>query len=263
MAIEIVRKRSPRAPIISLKEAVDRISKVYEMEGRHPAAADIVAQHLGYKSADNGAAKQLLASLGYYGLTERPAEGMLAVAKSVEEFKYAPDEEHRAGILRKWLATPGVFSDLLQKFHGRLPSAASLKFELINKGFNPVTADECLKAFMESVDYVEKATPRTAAESSATDSPPGKPADEAATKPSTDAGSEQNQAAATGALGTPASGTTAPTAEPVGDQDSDRIPVRLPGGRKAWLVIPSPFYAADKQRLIAQIELLLTKEDEE
>lgn len=42
----------------------------------------------------------------------------------------------------------------------------------------------------------------------------------------------------------------------------DRIPVRLTAGRKAWLEIPTPFYAADKARLKAQIDLLLAEDDE-
>ncbi|MNR68298.1 hypothetical protein D3C85_1927750 [compost metagenome] len=44
---------------------------------------------------------------------------------------------------------------------------------------------------------------------------------------------------------------------------SDRIPVRLSGGRRAWLVIPQVFFEADKKRLKAQIDLLLTEDDEE
>jgi hypothetical protein len=42
--------------------------------------------------------------------------------------------------------------------------------------------------------------------------------------------------------------------------DTDKIPVRLSEGRKAWLVIPTPFYEADKLRLKAQIDLLLTED---
>jgi hypothetical protein len=34
----------------------------------------------------------------------------------------------------------------------------------------------------------------------------------------------------------------------------------LSEGRKAWLVIPTPFYEADKLRLKAQIDLLLTED---
>ena len=156
MAVTILRKRSPRAPTISLREAVDRAVKIYENEGKHPATVDIVAQHLGYKSSANGAAKQVLATLGYFGLVERPADGMLAVTKSVEGFKFAPSDIQRAEILRKWLVTPGVYAELLEKYQGHLPSEASLKYELIQKGFNPTTADECLAAFLGSVKFVEQ-----------------------------------------------------------------------------------------------------------
>jgi hypothetical protein len=36
--------------------------------------------------------------------------------------------------------------------------------------------------------------------------------------------------------------------------------VLLPGGRKAWLIVPTPFYEADKARLKAQIDLLLAED---
>ena len=46
------------------------------------------------------------------------------------------------------------------------------------------------------------------------------------------------------------------------DEQVDRIPVRLPGGRRAWLLIPSPFFTADKDRLKAQIDLLLAEDED-
>ncbi len=42
----------------------------------------------------------------------------------------------------------------------------------------------------------------------------------------------------------------------------DRIPVRLRGGRRAWLLIPPVFYESDKARMKAQIDLLRTEDDE-
>lgn len=259
MAITTVpRKRSPRAPLISLKEAIERASKVYDLEGRHPVSADIVAQHLGYKSADNGAAKQALAALGYYGLIERPSDGMLAVTKSVEEYKFAPSEALRAQILRKWLLSPGVFAELLEKFQERLPSDASLKFELIRKGFQPATADECRNAFLESVQYVQSLSPNSNAVEVET------PTSGQTTEASAEAvdGQRGADSSTTRTESGPQPTATATTRSMVEDEGSDRIPVRLAGGRRAWLVIPSPFYAADKLRLISQIELLLADDDE-
>lgn len=259
MALTTVpRKRSPRAPLISLKEALERAIKVYDIEGRHPASADIVAQHLGYKSADNGAVKQVFAALGYYGLVERPGDGMLAVTTSVEEYKFAPSEELRAQILRKWLWNPGVFADLLEKFQERLPSDASLKFELIRKGFQPATADECRNAFLESVQYVQSLSPNLNAIEAET-------ASGETTEASVEAVDGQRGVDSTVSRSESGSRPTATATTRdmvVEDEGSDRIPVRLAGGRRAWLVIPSPFYAADKLRLISQIELLLANDDE-
>lgn len=257
-----IRKRSPRAPLISLREAVERASKVYEKEGKHPASADIVAQHLGYKSAENGAAKQALAALGYYGLMVRPTEGMLAVSKSFEEYKFAPTEELRANILQKWLLTPGTFAELREKFQDRLPSDASLKYELIQKGFNPATADECRAAFVESVQYVNGLMQAAKPDLGTTEGGVAKTGNE---------GNEGTVIEAKGELTAPEvmgryseSNSRMDGRQPViaGDEGGDRIPVRLTNGRRAWLVIPSPFFAADKLRLISQIELLLADDEE-
>lgn len=53
----------------------------------------------------------------------------------------------------------------------------------------------------------------------------------------------------------------APAASSDADAGHDRIPVRLQGGRRAWLWIPTVFYESDKQRLKAQIDLLLTEDE--
>jgi hypothetical protein len=268
MAVTILRKRSPRAPTISLREAVDRAVKIYENEGKHPATVDIVAQHLGYKSSANGAAKQVLATLGYFGLVERPADGMLAVTKSVEGFKFAPSDIQRAEILRKWLVTPGVYAELLEKYQGHLPSEASLKYELIQKGFNPTTADECLAAFLDSVKYVEQVVASIASGSVALEAEVRKEEGEATTL-AIDAMDSQNAVDRAANQQSELSGKAVVSAPTVVASDSveyggsDKIPVRLAGGRRAWLVIPSPLYKADKERLKSHIDLLLADDDEE
>jgi hypothetical protein len=85
---------------------------------------------------------------------------------------------------------------------------------------------------------------------------------EAAAGTTIEATGDQNTFGATSRYSEPGARATAPTQDIVEDENSDRIPVRLAGGRRAWLVIPSPFYAADKRRLISQIELLLADDEE-
>ena len=245
---ESTRKKSPRAPSLALDEAIDRALKAYDRERVHPAPTEVVAQNIGYKGANNGAALGALASLRYFGLLARPKDGYLAVTKDVEAYKFAPDEQMRRSLLVGFLRRPVLYAELLEKYSSGLPSDANLRFELIQRGFAPQAAESALAAFRRSVEFVgdfELDTDAVATQSLEVDR--GIP--------------EPDSTNAAGRLAAPAS----PSASLVSSEEDaqlDRIPVRLPAGRRAWLLIPTPFYAADKDRLKAQIDLLLTDEDD-
>jgi hypothetical protein len=239
-----IRKKSPRAPSIALDEAIDRAIRIYDKERRHSAPIDVIAQDIGYKNSSNGAALQVLASLRYFGLVDRPQEGLLAVTKEVEEYKFAPSESMRKSLLIKWLKTPTIFADLLDKYLGGLPSDATLRFDLIQKGFSQSTAEACLKVFRRSVDYCryfDELSPTVA--------------------------DVEEQAEGEGEVAAINQSAPPPFVHPVASlaekvlTDMDRIPVRLTGGRRGWIEIPVPFFEADKARLKAQIDLILTDDE--
>jgi hypothetical protein len=242
---ETARKKSPRAPSMPLSEAIDGALKIYSHDRRHAIPVELAAQHLGYKSANNGTAIKALASIRYFGLLGRPQEGQLAVEKEVEDYNFAPDPRQKAELIRKWLLTPPVFAEVLSKFADGLPSDAALKFELIQRGFLPEAAEALvgvLKSSVEFAHYYDRPVPAAQAE-------PPQPGPE-------------NAAEGVSNRGDAISAASVPTA-PSSPQAADRIPVRLSGGRRAFLEIPSPFFEADKQRLKNQIDLLLTEDDEE
>lgn len=246
--VEVPRKKSPRAPSISLDEALDKALRAYDRERLHAAPTDVVAQNIGYKGANSGSALSSLASLRYFGLLERPKEGLLAVTKDVESFKFAPDEGLKRSLLIGFLRRPQLYVDLLDKYESGLPSDANLKFELIRRGFAPQASEAALAAFKRSVEfagYFESENGADRSEDAVADPAP------------------RLDTQAPAAISPRLSQASAPIADESDESsDLDRIPVRLPGGRRAWLVIPTPFYAADKSRLKAQIDLLLTEEDE-
>jgi len=247
--IETPRKKSPRAPSIPLDEALDRALKAYDKERLHPAPTDVVAQNIGYKGANNGAALSAIASLRYYGLLERPKEGFLAVSKDVESFRFAPNESLRKSLLMQFVRTPPLFSELLETYSSGLPSDANLKHELIvQKGFAPATAESALVAFRRSVDFAGYFDEHIANDEPIAQAPQmSVEPDEPARQP---APANVHTSLSTGAL---LDNKT---------EDMDRIPVRLTGGRRAWLLIPTPFFSADKTRLKSQIDLLLTEDEE-
>jgi hypothetical protein len=223
-----------------LGEAISRVIDVYQKEQRHPAPTDIVAQDLGYKSANNGAALSAIAALKGYGLLERPEAGKLAVSADVQSFHYAPDEALKKKLLRKWLRSPQMFAQLLDQYASGLPSDATIRYDLIQQGFKPGTAETILKAFKESVDFANYYDYQ---ESDELDAPPS----DSATEPD---------------IHVEPSSQLAPKVAPASAlAGADRIPVRLDAKRRAWLEIPTPFYEADKKRLKAQIDLLITDDE--
>lgn len=261
-----MKKRSPRAPSIPLGDAIERAVKIYQKEKRHPAPPDAVAQHLGYKNASNGAAASAIATLRYYGLIDRPDGKMISVSRDVESYMFAPNDGMKREILTKWLTTPPVFAELLEQYQDQLPSDENLKFNLIQKGFLPEAADACLNVFRSSVEfagYYESASSGSVAGGGLD----GDFGADLGAQPSIDFAS----VGAEEALGPNPNIRKSVTAQHEAtyqgivnpDPGVDRIPVRLSKGRRAWIEVPSPFYKADKKRLIAQIKLLLSDDEDE
>lgn len=256
---DLPRKKSPRAPSIALDEAIDRAMKAYEKERLHPAPTEVVAQNLGYKGMSSGSALGAMASLRYYGLLDRPREGFLAVSKDVEAYKFSPSEELRHSFLVGFLRRPPLFAELLDKYASGLPSDANLKYELIQRGFLPATAGSFVVIFKRSVEFahfydyehndIQPSAIDFVADASVMDSP--KLPDSLDSTDILNNISAPSKAVAKNAF--------VPFVE---EAEHDRIPVRLPGGRRAWLSIPTPFFAADKQRIKAQVDLLLTEDEE-
>lgn len=258
---ELPRKKSPRAPSFSLDDAIERALRIYDKERRHAAPVDVVAKHLGYKNASNGTALTALATLRYYGLVERPREGMLAASKDLEAYKFAPEEKMRKGLILKWLKTPPLFSELIEHYKGGLPSDATIKFDLIQRGFNDKSADAVLTVFRRSLDYAnyyeqQYANDEVADEASEQVAEPGGVGEAADLDRPTLAEASKVMTALGDELATSRNPTESSTA-------TDRIPVRLSGGRRAWIEVPTPFFSADKARLKAQIDLLLADDEEE
>lgn len=258
----VIRKKSPRAPSISLDDAIEKISRIYDKDRCHAAPLDGVAQHIGFKNANNGSALSAIASLKYYGLLDRPKEGMGAVSKEYEAFRFAPTEEIKRELMTKWLKAPPVFAELLDKYPSGLPSDTTLKFELIQRGFAPVAADSCLQVFRKSVDYARYFE---LAEQAPVDIVAVAPEPFCAEETQSNAAVSVQPFAVPQALTSVMPQVTPPItlqATVTPSENMDRIPVRLGGGRRAWIEIPAPFYEADKDRLKKQIDLLITDDEE-
>lgn len=246
------RKKSPRAPSIGLEEALERTAKAYDKERLHAAPTDVVAQNIGYRGANNGSALAAIASLRYYGLLERPREGVLAVAKDYENYRFAPDEVTKRALVHKFFRTPPLFRELLDQYESDFPSEATLKYELIQRGFLPQAATTLVGILKKSAEFAEVQRVDRTSETPDQIEDVEIPASSSQGAPKQS--QEFNPIQANSPAGHP------PQID--GETSHDRIPVRLSGNRRAWLIIPDPFFGADKKRLKAQIDLLLTEDED-
>jgi hypothetical protein len=233
------RKRSPRSPSFPLKEALDRALAIHEKEGRHAIPTDVAAQDIGYKDGQSGPSRRALATLRQYGLLISPKDSYVSVSRQVETYKFAPDEATRRAMLLEFFRAPAVYRMLTVKFPDRLPSDAALKYEFIQMGFLPAGVEDEVKIFRKSAEFSGAYTEGGIAADTIIDGG----ADEV-----------QDTTVADAAESSP----VAPRTAAVVHTANDRIPVRLPGGRKAVLEIPVPFYEADKLIIKAQVDFILT-----
>ncbi len=272
---EKLRRRSPQAPSLALDEAIDRVKKAYDKDRLYAAPIEVMAQNLGYRGANNGAALSAFASLRYYGLLDRPKSGFLAVTKDFEHFKFTPDEAQRRVWLGSFLKRPPLFAELLEMYGNNLPSDPSLRDELIQRGFSPAAAEGVLATFKRSVEYAGATVGVEASTAVLHTDLPGRAPKLPLAAPALLLPRAPRQTAI------PAAANAAPAAPPlamsaaaplanspvpptvVAEGATDQIPVRLTGGRQAWLIVPHPLYATDKLRLKAQIDLLLAADDDD
>jgi hypothetical protein len=203
---------------------------------------------LGYTNASNGSASAAIASLRYFGLLERPKDGFLAISKAVETYKYASDESMRASILVEFLKSPPLYQKLLVKYPSGLPSTATLKYELIQLGFLPQAVDAVLSAFLQSVAFARYFDTHSA-EAQAEESAAPLANEFRPECPDYKTYAQQKLLSEIDIL-------------PISDGNVDQIPIRLSGGRKAWIVIPTPFYESDKVRIKAQVDVLFADGDQ-
>jgi hypothetical protein len=241
--------RSPRAPSFSLEESLRNALTIYDGNGKHLIPVEVAAKALGYSGANNGSAARALASMKSFGLLESNNKGDLAVSADVEGYRYAPDDEHKQDLLVKWLRLPKIYAELLDEYHDRLPSDQAIRYKLIKMGFLPSAAEECLKNLKASVQFARYYD-----------------------RPSDQDEFIVNENGMMGEVPTPevqssaappanTSTSTAQTQANTPVLPTDRIPVRLSKGRRAWIEVPSPLYKSDKELLKAQIDLIFTDEE--
>ncbi len=242
--------RSPNYPIKPLDWAVQTALGLLEKEGKHAVPADIVAQNLGYKDANNGKVRRVLANLKAFGVLDKAPGGKLAVNPDVSRYKLIPTQDGKQAILGQWLRKPTIFSTLIDKYDHDLPSDNVLLFELVeDHGFSEQAAGNAIQVFKDSLEFASFNDPE---------------AEEVLDQE--DVKKEISISSTTVESASPEESTQTREVSKANvdtlETSTVRYPIRLAGGRMAWIDVPEPFYEADKRKLRAQIEIIGTEDED-
>jgi hypothetical protein len=151
--------RSPNYPAVSLPEAIKRIAMVYKQEQRHPAEKEVIAKHIGYGSL-NGGSNAVISALTKYGLLVPTGKGdqLKLSEEALNIVIHDRGEPDRVKAIQKAAFTPSPFNELNGLYGTNLPSDHSLRATLLKKGFNEKTVDSVIRAFRDTIEFVNMET---------------------------------------------------------------------------------------------------------
>lgn len=212
---------------------------------------------------NNGGYTAKRASAGYFGIVEAVGADYLSVSEEWIQALYSENENDRQIARQKAVQKPSLYKQLFDAYRDKmLPSKERLEKELQiheHYGIKQDAIQEAVDVFLSSVEYAglvddnnflrlgDAILDEGLDEAEADKDEVETEVDEDDSSDASTRTQEQNQ-----------------VDNQVIDEDLDRIEVRLPRGRKAYLLIPAPgiLSKADKDRMKGYIDLIL-EEDEQ
>lgn len=151
------KTRSPNYPAMSLEEALQRLRVIYDKQHRYPTTRDVLAKLLGYGGV-NGASATVLSALGKYGLLEGHGEQLRVSEMGEDLVLYRKGDPQYDAALPDAALRPAFFRELRDQYPDGLPHEHSLRASLIKRGFNPKVIDSAVRAYRDTIEFVNAET---------------------------------------------------------------------------------------------------------
>jgi hypothetical protein len=147
------RHRSPAYPTVGLREAVARVRKLYEADGKAGAPAELAAVHIGF-AKPHGQAMSVLAALKKFGLVSEVNGRWVPTQRAIEILNLPESDERRQRALRDAALSPSIYRQLV-KAHQETgwPKNDVLESELVTyRNFNPNSVGDFVKDLKDSLE---------------------------------------------------------------------------------------------------------------
>lgn len=149
--------RSPRYPIIGLREAIEKATLVYKKDYRNKIPKSLVAEHIGY-SGLNGKSLGIISTLTKYGLLEGSRESMWATDRLVDIVERERGEDDRILAIKEAALAPEPFMDIHKQFPEKASDQAIRAFLISKRQYLPDSAARLIRSYRETQELVEEET---------------------------------------------------------------------------------------------------------
>lgn len=155
-----LRQRSPNYPAVGLKDAIERVRKLYEMDGKAGAPDKLAAVHIGFASA-HGQAMAVIAALKKFGLIETSNGRLVPTQRAIEILNLPETDQRRLQALKDAALSPAIYSELVQQHKETgFPADDVMQSELVTyKGFNRAAVAGFVKDFRDTLDFAGLSDP--------------------------------------------------------------------------------------------------------
>lgn len=145
--------RSPSYPVFALEDAIAKAKQVYDSEKRSSTTAEVIASHLGYSQA-TGPGGRAVSALRQFGLLEENAGKYRISDLGFTLIHFDTDSAEWRKAINDASRRPTLFRELMEEYPDGLPSDATLKNELLRRGFNPSAISDAVSIFRETMALV-------------------------------------------------------------------------------------------------------------
>ena len=148
------RQRSPNYPTVGLQDALERVRRLFNEDGRANVAVEVAAKHIGYATA-HGQAYSVLSALKKFGLLEENKGRVALSRRAIELLNLPVNDPRRIQALKDAALSPPIYRELVEQ-HAQtgLPGDEALEAELVTyKNFNPKAVAGFVRDFRATLEF--------------------------------------------------------------------------------------------------------------
>ena len=147
------RIRSPNYPMLSLPEAIEKVTAIYKAEQHLAAPKEVVAQALGYASL-HALAGRVISAIEKYGLLEEASGDKVKVSALAMSILHPATPEEKQKAINEAAYKPSLFTTIKEEWGGERPSDTNLRVYLIRNKFSQDALDRVIQIYKETMDLV-------------------------------------------------------------------------------------------------------------